>query len=395
MRRAPHLVVVQIILGLFILLGIAYVLREHVAAARAQTQQEGIPTFQFDTGWPRPLPNNWVLGGSASIIVDSRDHVWIIHRFRSVPAAEIAAGKKAAPPVVEFDPEGNVVQAWGGPGQGYNWPEENLTDYPRGSPAEHGIHVDYKDNVWVTGNGDVVLKFTRAGKLLMQIGEFFKNGGSNDKRLLGNSTDMFVDPKTNELFVSDGYLNRRVIVFDADTGKYKRHWGAYGKKPDDGPAVNYEPDKPLPQQFFIVHCIQLSKDGLVYVCDRQRDRLQIFQRDGKFVKEVVIAKDTPAGAGITMKGPLSAGVTKAGIGTVYRVGFSADPQQRFLYVGDSSSSKIWILRRSDLAVLGSFEARGIHHMAGADSKGNLYTTGSRTPQRFLFKGMSVKSSREP
>jgi hypothetical protein len=359
------------------------------AIAQSQARQGPIPTFQLDPSWPKPLPNNMVIGMVASINVDSRDHVWIIHRPRTVREQDLAGGKKVAPPVIEFDQQGNFVQAWGGPGPGYGWPEENLGDYPRGSPAEHGIYIDYKNNVWVTGNGDAVLKFTRAGKFLMQIGEHFKTGGSNDTKLLGNPTDMAVDRATNELFVSDGYLNRRVIVFNADTGQYKRHWGAYGKKPDDGPAVNYEPDKPLPQQFFIVHCLQLSRDGLVYVCDRQRDRLQVFRKDGTFVKEAVIAKDTPAGAGVTLKGPLSAGVTKAGVGSVYRVGFSADPQQQFLYIGDSSNSKIWILRRSDLQVLQSFEAHGIHHMGGSDSRGNLYTTGTRAPQRFLFNGTST------
>jgi hypothetical protein len=379
-----------ILLGAILVLGIAPAVRENSAVAQTQTQQGGVPTFQVDPSWPKPLPNNWVLGQVASVAVDSRDNVWILHRPKTVPDAEIKAGKTVAPPAVQFDPQGNVVQAWGGPGAGYSWMEESIADYPRGSPAEHGIFVDFRDNVWVTGNGDVLLKFTRAGKFLMQIGERFKTAGSNDTKLLGNPTDMAVDPATNEVFVSDGYLNRRVIVFDADTGTYKRHWGAYGNRPDDGPAVNYEPDKPLPQQFFVVHCLQLSKDGLVYVCDRQRDRVQVFRKDGTFVKEAVVAKDTPAGAGITLKGPLSAGVTKVGVGSVFRVGFSADPQQQYLYV--AGNSKIWILRRRDLQVLGSFDVGGSHHMTGADSKGNLYTTGRRSPEKFQFNGVPTTLS---
>jgi hypothetical protein len=374
-----------------LLLGLPSEASRQAAVPHAQTPRS-IPTFQTDPSWPKPLPNNWILGGPASVAVDGRDHVWILHRPLTAPAAELATGKKPAPPVVEFDPQGNLVQAWGGPDAGHDWPKENTTDYPRGGPAEHGIYVDHKDNIWITGNGDIVLKYSRSGTFLMQIGEFFKTGGSNDTRLLGNPADVVVDPTTNELFVADGYLNRRVVVFDADTGKYKRHWGAYGKKPDDGPAVNYEPDKPLPQQFFVVHCIRQSKDGLIYVCDRQRDRLQVFRRDGTFIREAVIAKDTPAGGGIALKGPLSAGITKAGIGSVFRVGFSADPQQEYLYVGDSTNNKIWILRRSDLQVLGSFEARGLHHLAGADSKGNLYSSGMRLPGKFAFKGVAPSPS---
>ena len=375
-RSSPH---VRGIIGVLVVLGVAC-LSALVVAQRSQPA----PTFHRDPSWPKPLPNNWVIGMVASLNVDARDHVWIIHRPNSVRKEALAGGKKMAPPVIEFDQDGKFVQAWGGPGPGYDWMEENLDDYPRGSPAEHGVFVDHKDNVWVTGNGDEVLKFTRRGKFLMHIGEHFKTGGSNDTRLLGNPTEVIVDSATNEILVADGYLNRRVIVFDADTGKYKRHWGAFGNRPDDGPVVNYEPDKPLPQQFFIVHGIGLSRDGLVYVCDRQRNRLQVFRKIGTFVKEVVIEKNTPAGAGATLKGPLSAGVTKAGVGSVFRVGFSADPQQQFLYV--LGSGKVHILRRSDLEMLGSFPAGGTHGIGG-DSKGNLYTSGSTMPEKYT-KGPS-------
>jgi hypothetical protein len=363
----------------FVLVG-AYALPTRMPAARAQSS-EPVPTFTLDATWPKPLPNNWVLGMVASLDVDSRDHVWIIHRARAVDASSLEPRQKAAPPVIEFDRDGHVLQAWGGPGPGYDWMEENLSDYPRGSPAEHGVHVDHKDNVWVTGNGDQVLKFTRTGKFLMAIGQHFKTGGSNNTNLLGNPTDVAVDPTTNEVFIADGYLNRRVVVFDADTGQYKRHWGAYGKRPDDGPAVAYEPDKPLPQQFFIVHGLALSKDGFVYVCDRQRNRLQVFHKGGTFVSEVVIAKETPAGAGITRKGPLSSGVTRAGLGSVFRVGLSTDRAERYVYV--LSSGQVHILRRSDLEVLGSFAANGNHGVA-ADSQGNVYTSGSPMPAKYVL-----------
>jgi DNA-binding beta-propeller fold protein YncE len=287
--------------------------------------------------------------------------------------------------VIEFDTEGNVVQAWGGPGAGYSWfAPANLGEkpYPAGENGEHGIFVD-DQHVWLTGSGDVVLKFTRAGKFVLQLGRFREVGGSNDTRLLGKPTDVSVDPKANEVFVADGYINRRVIVFDAVTGAYKRHWGAYGSKPNDEPPVNYDAAKPLPRQFLIVHCLRIANDGLVYVCDRQRNRVQVFQKDGTFVREVVVHKDAPAGAGITVKGPTPVAV-KGGFGSVNCVAFSADTDQRYLYVA-GAESKIVVLSRHDLKELGSFDTRGSHHIA-TDSKGSIYITGRGMPERFLLKG---------
>jgi len=350
---------------------------------RTAAQDPPAPSFQIDKSWPAPLPNEWILGGPASVAVDRHDHVWILHRPAMAPADAIKSGKRIAPPVLELDPSGKVVQAWGGAAAGYDWPQENLGDYPRGSPGEHGIFVDANDNVWITGNGDVVLKFSKAGTFLLQIGEKFRTGGSNDPRLLGNPTDAVVDVAAREVYVSDGYLNRRIVVFDSETGRYKRHWGAYGNKPDDGVPVNYERARPLPSQFFIVHCVRLSNDGLVYVCDRQRNRVQVFRKDGTFIAEALVAGETPAGAGITAKGPLASGVLKAGIGSVYRVGFSPDAAQQHLYIADATNSKVWIFGRRDLQLLGSFDARGLHHLAGADSKGNLYASGGPLPVKFV------------
>jgi DNA-binding beta-propeller fold protein YncE len=393
--RGVHVAIISV--GLLTAFGIARMVGGSGTSAQAPTQPELAPVFQLDRSWPKPLPNSWALGFVASVAVDSKDHVWILHRPKQIDdalAADVAAGrKKLPPPVIEFDPQGNVVQSWGGPGPGYSWMEgipqcppgpvvPGCKPFPVGSQAEHGIFVDHKDNVWVTGNGHVALKFTRAGKFLLQIGELGKTAGSNDTRFLGNPTDLAVYPKTNEVFIVDGYVNRRIIVFDADTGAYKRHWGAYGKRPDDGPTENYQPDKPIPQQFFASHGLGISKDGRVYVADRHRNRVQVFETDGTFVKEVFIARDSLAGYGLG---------ANLGNGSTWRAGFSADPEQRYLYVPDSPNSQIWILRRSDLEILGSTYSRGNHHMAGADSKGNLYTTGSRSPRRLLFKGVPTTS----
>jgi hypothetical protein len=379
--------------GIAALLGLAVALAVVGAAdgqaqgtkAPAKPQQHRVPTFELDPSWPKPLPNNWVFGGADSVATDKHGHVWVLSRPLSVPPAEIAAGRIPAPPVVELDREGNFVRGWGGPQWVQPWfrTEDPLPDYPIGTPPEHGIYVDDDDNVWLTGSGHIVLKFSRAGELLLQIGEFGRTGGSNDTELLGNPTDMAVDTRRNEVFVADGYLNRRVIVFDSETGEYKRHWGAYGNVPDDGPPALYEPGRPLPRQFFIVHGIQLSTDGLVYVSDRQRNRVQVFRRDGTFVREALVDETAPSGGGIVVTGPFTnPAVAAAGFGSVTRTAFSGDAAQRYLYAA-SLRGTIYILRRHDLATVGSFAAAGLHHIA-SDREGDIYISNGRTPQRWAL-----------
>ena len=352
-----------------------------------------MPTFQWDPTWPKPLPNNWMLGATIGAHVDSRDHIWIVHRSfgngtGTLSDYQAAASQKpplaecctAAPPVVEFDQAGNLVQAWGGPGPGYEWPE-----------GEHGILVDYKDNVWVGTNfagqrggsnriSTQLLKFTRTGRFLLQIGKEGVIGTNADRQNMKQPTGIWVDQATNEAYVSDGELqdHRRIIVFDADTGAYKRHWGAYGKTPVDGDLGRYTPGD-RPDQFRGPHCSRMAKDGLLYVCDRFNDRLQVFRKDGTFVKELFIAPET--------RYP----------GSVYDVAFSPDPQQKYLYVADGMNKKVWILLRESLRVLdrfgvgGNFGGQFNHpHSITADSHGNLYVTetleGKRV-QKFRFTGM--------
>jgi len=301
--------------------------------------------------------------------VDRRDHVWMLHRPNTIPEDRRS---HAAPPVLEFDASGKFVNAWGGPGPGYDWPNWN-----------HGIATDDKGNVWIAGGEKKdaqVLKFTAAGKFLMQVGRPGQSRGSNDTENFGRPAKIFVDPKANEAYVADGYGNRRVAVIDADTGKFKRYWGAYGNKPDDTDIGNYNPDAPPAQQFRTpVHCAELASDGLVYVCDRPNDRIQVFQKDGKFVKETFIAKKT------------------LGDGSVWDIAFSKDPQQKYLYLADGKNEKVYILERATLQILTSFgdggrqpgQFFGVHSIA-TDSKGNIYTTetyeGKRL-QKFVYKGL--------
>jgi DNA-binding beta-propeller fold protein YncE len=358
---------------------LAFIERSLVRDAAAQTTVQA-PRFEVDPFWPKPLPNGWVMGMTIGVAVDSRDHVWIVHRGDTLSALETAAEQKpptasccrTAPPVLEFDAAGNLVGQWGGPGEGYEWPLSN-----------HGVFVDYKDNVWIGGNDAKdahVLKFTRSGKFLMQFGHQGKSGGSNDTINFGRVAKIYVDPKTNEAYIADGYGNKRVAVIDAETGAFKRYWGAYGNKPDDTNLGPYDPAAPPAQQFRTpVHCADLSQDGLVYVCDRPNDRIQVFKADGTFVKEVIIAPKT------------------LGDGSTWDVAFSKDPQQKYMYVADGKNEKVYVVDRQSLEILTSFGDGGRQpgqffavHSIATDSKGNIFTTETyegRRLQKFVFKGV--------
>ena len=347
--------------------------------AEAQRTNVQAPMFEVDPFWPKPF--NGLLGMTIGVWVDEQDYVWIIHRSSATlhnnekgaelnpPIAECCRG---APPVLAFDPEGNLVKSWGGPGPGYEWPQSN-----------HGIHIDYKGNVWIGGNGEKdahILKFTKDGKFLMQVGGLGKNAGSNDLENFGRVAKIWVDPMTNEAYIADGYLNKRVAVIDADTGKMKRYWGAYGNRPDDTKLGNYDPKAPPAQQFRNpVHCVERSNDGLIYVCDRANDRVQVFRPDGTFVKEAFFAKNT------------------LGSGSAWDIAFSRDPEQRFMFLADGQNNRVRIIMRETLEEVTAFgdggrqpgQFYGVHSIA-TDSKGNVYTTetweGKRL-QKFVYKGI--------
>jgi len=414
--------------GILAALGIGSTVLDRVKAAGVQA-----PRFEVDPMWPKPLPNHWVIGQTIGVSVDSNDHIWIIHRGAALERMETYAAANPpaseccspAPPVLEFNEAGDLIGHWGGPGEGYDWPDSN-----------HGITVDYKGNVWIGGNGrggppagagaggarggagggraaaeaaaggdavflpgparggvaapyhdNMILKFTQEGKFLMQIGKPGQSKGSNDVENLKGPAKLFIDPKTNELYVADGYGNHRVIVFDAETGKYKRHWGAYGNKPDDTSLGRYNPNDPPAQQFRNpVHCAELSNDGLLYVCDRPNDRIQVFKPDGTFVKETIIAKNT------------------LGDGSVWDIVFSKDPQQKYMFLADGSNEKIYIILRETMEILTSFGDGGRQpgmfyavHSIATDSKGNLFTTetyrGQRV-QKFLYKGLAPVTKKD-
>jgi len=344
------------------------------AVATAGTR---LPTFEVDRGWPK-VPAQWKLGDVSSFSVDAQDRVWALHRPRTLIKPEDVP--KRAPAVMVFDQAGNYIKSWGGDGQGYEWPQR-----------EHGINIDSKGFVWITGNNcptngianlkhvadDQILKFTQDGKFVMQIGHSNQSKGNADTTNVHRAADVQYNARTNELFVADGYGNHRVIVFDADTGKFKRLWGAFGGKPVDDDHCEVVTPKEFPagdgpKNFSIVHAIRLSKDGIVYVADRENRRVQSFTADGKFLKQIV-KTDTQFARDLA---------------------FSADPDQQFLYVGNGND--IVIVDRKAMQIVGSIKLPGQigggHHIA-TDSKGNIYIAGTTMGlQKLTFKGLSTAST---
>ncbi len=354
------------------------------AAPAAEFGGAGVaPRFEVDPFWPRPLPNHWLLGSTIGVSVDSRDHVWIIHRQQSLNAeTEASAGQNTpsgtccmpAPNVIELDVEGNVASSWGGPGEGYDWPTSN-----------HGITVDHMDNIWIGGN-DVkdahVLKFSRSGQFLLQLGKPEQNRGSLDPVNFWRVAKISIDADANEAYVADGYGNKRVVVLDATTGERKRFWGAYGNPPDDTDLGLYDPSAPPAQQFRNpVHGAEPSRDGFVYACDRVNNRIQVFRKDGTFVSELRVAPET------------------RGAGAVWDIAFSHDPGQAYIYLADGLNERVYIIHRESMQILTSFgdggrqpgQFFGVHSIA-VDSQGNIYTTetyeGKRV-QKFVFRGLAA------
>ena len=352
-------------------LGAALALAQPFAATA-----QPVPRFAVDAAWPLPLADGQILGQVAGVAVDGQDNIWLIHRPGSLTDDEKEATKtppasrccKPAKPVLQLDQKGKVLRAWGGPGTGYDWPVN-----------EHGIHIDRDGNVWIAGNGKgdhQILKFTPDGKFLMQIGKAGSNGGSNSQTQLGLPAHMITDETAGELYVADGYQNRRIVVFDIKTGAYRRHWGAYGEKPNDDKLAAYDPNAALSRGFGNpVHCVRIARDGLVYVCDRVNDRIQVFKKDGKFVKEFKISPETLAN------------------GSVWDLVLSRDPAQRYIFMADGANAEVLTLSRETGAVLSRFGQPGrmagqfkwVHNLA-IDGQGNLYTaevgTGRRV-QRFV------------
>jgi hypothetical protein len=338
---------------------------------QAQATSHRLPMFEVDRTWPT-LPPKWRLGDPSSFAIDAQDNVWLLHRPRTLLKPEEAA--MSAPAVIAFDPAGNVLKAWGGTGAGFEWPER-----------EHGIHVDHAGFVWITGNNcptnglpglkpvadDQVLKFRQDGTFVMQIGRSSQSRGNADTRNVHRAADVWVHPPTNEAFVADGYGNHRVIVFDATSGAFKRMWGAFGNAPVDDDHCEVVtpssfPPGPGPQNFSIVHALRVSRDGMVYVADRENRRVQVFTADGRFVNQL-LKTDSPFARDLAL---------------------SSDRDQQFLYVGNGQD--IVVVVRKTMTIAGAIKVPGMigggHHIA-TDSKGNLYIAQTAAGmQKLAFKG---------
>ena len=354
-----------LVVALFAALGVA-------TGVSPRAQGRSIPTFEVDPAWPK-VPAQWKLGDPSSFAIDAQDNVWLLHRPRTLMGADAA---KAAPPVMVFDPSGTFVKAWGGAGQGYEWPER-----------EHGIHIDAKGFVWIGGNNcptnglanlkpvadDQLLKLTADGKLVLQIGKSNQSHGNADTQNVHRAADAWFYPPTNEIFVADGYGNHRVIVFDADSGRFKRMWGAFGDRPTDDDHCEVVTPKdvtdPGPRNFSIVHALRVARDGNVYVADRENRRVQVFTLDGKFVRQLV-KPDTPFARNLAL---------------------SPDRDQQFVYVGNGDD--IAVVDRRSLTIIGSIKPAGLKgggHQIATDSKGNLYVAQTTMGlQKLTYKGMSA------
>ncbi len=337
----------------------------------ATSADAGVPRFQVDPTWPREMPNQWIMGAVTAVFVDANDHVWVTHLPETLTPEETSAVQDPpigiccvpAPVVIEFDPDGEIVQGWGDPAT------QDVSEFPRNA---HGLFIDHNDYVWVgTYRHHRIMKFTRSGELVMTIGEYDVNAGSNDPDLLGGPAGIWVDPETNEVYIADGYRNRRVIVYEGETGDYLRHWGAYGEQPDDDYDFGDRDPMGTPaRQFSTVHGLIGSTDGLIYVADRRGNRIQVFDHGGAFVAEKIIAPLTRAS------------------GSAFVVVLSPDPDQQWLYLADGTNHKVWILRRADLEVAGEFGRGGRQvgqflrpHGMGIDSRGNLFVGEASTGRR--------------
>jgi len=334
---------------------------------------QSAPRYVVDASWPMDLPNNMIIGQVSGIAVSSDDHIWIVHRPKSITESQmgqvldppLSECCTPAPSVIEFDQDGNFIQAWGGA----TWDRDNQQwldpdyDWPM---SEHGIFVDDEDNVWLAGNNEnhIVTRFTRDGQHLMTIGIPGETGGSNDTQRLGRPADVAVDTQANEVYVADGYLNRRVVVFDSETGEYKRHWGAYGERPHDDPLPGYSVDMEPSGQFMgPVHSVLLGPEDRVYVSDRTGNRLQVFEKDGTFIREAFLSPAT------------------LGNGSVWDIEVSPFDSGRWLFVADGRNMTLRIVDRQNMTIVDSI-GRGGHqagqfdwvHNLAVDSQGNLYTS---------------------
>jgi DNA-binding beta-propeller fold protein YncE len=318
-----------------------------------------MPQFQYDPQWLK-LPEKMFMGEVVAAVVDRNDHLWVLHRPRTVKDHDAS---EIAPPVLEFDCEGRFLRGFGGPGQGYEWPE-----------VEHSLALTAKGDVWVGGNfrgnltkpdghgDDMLLEFDSAGRFVRQIGRKGAGTGNSDTMNFKAPADIFVD-RAGEVYIADGYVNRRVIVFSARDGHFLRMWGAFGTQPPTGnpaQAADLQSEKG-PPNFSGVHGVEKSRDGLIYVSDRANQRIQVFTPAGKYLRQGFVNRN------------LSAPLTASGIT------FSKDRGQKYLFVADWGNGMIVVLDRKTMKTIGTIGHTGTApgefkgpHLIDTDSRGVIY-----------------------
>ena len=329
---------------------------------------KGVPQFAADPKWP-VLPDGFTWGQVIGIFADAKGHVWTSSRGR----------------ISEWDAQGKMAQSWDARGPDGKW------------STIHGLFVDHNGFVWTNAReSNLTVKFTRTGQVALVIGQFDKTGGSNDTSLMGRPSEIWVDAADNEVFVADGYGNRRVIVFDGATGKYLRHWGAYGKRPEDPPPApagstgsrgsssstgEQVPAAP-PAQLRVPHGIIGSRDGFIYVADRANNRIQVFRQNGEFVREKILRPRCGA-----QEKAAWAPKRRCGNEATFSLGFSHDGPQTYIYSADGGSHVINVLRRSDLEVVSEFGGPGVGvgqlgrpHNLTVDPSGNIYVGEAQGPE---------------
>jgi hypothetical protein len=380
-------------------------------ATAPSARPQNPPAYKVDPFWPKRLPNKWSMQQVVDIYIDKEDHVWAINRPDDARPDELGAATTPVrteccvigPEILEFDTDGNVLRAWGSKDYVPGWPVRLQT-----------IGVDRDENVWLSGTapGDGIIKFTKDGKFLWDFGHRGPKVAASEVKENNQQTETFppgiaafdFDEDAREIIIPDGFLNKRILVYDMDTGAFRRGWGGHGiplQEINNDPTPPYDISGPPPDQKQFapaLHCAHPSRDGFIYVCERGNDRIQVFTKQGKFVKQFFIHPSTQS------RGPHCGSIwstTDPPCGTIYNLTLSTDPQQKYILVADGTNNIVWILNRDNGALVGSFGGNGryagqLHWIdsIAMDSKGNVYTgeveDGKRI-QKFIPASVNAKS----
>ncbi|MED5535863.1 MAG: hypothetical protein VX690_09250 [Pseudomonadota bacterium] len=384
----------QVVATAFIIFSVLVLIASGTSSLQAQGRvqamdENGAPLFQVDPFWPGPLPDRWSMQQVTGLYVDHMDHIWFLNRGNGVEGDEIGGDDNPAridccvrgPEVIEMDQEGNVLSAWGGPGYHPKWPTALQT-----------VIADREGFVWVGGTRpqDSILKFTREGELVWDFDHRPPEGvqleeDNTQTDILANKGRFQLDQDAREIYIINW---KRVLVYDMDTGDFKRGWGGHGMplseiSNDPIPPYEWDGSRPPEEPQFVpdLHFLEISNDGLVYVGERGQNRIQVFQKDGTWVEDFYVAEGTPGQRlGTGQCGGVGVRKDLPPCGSMYKLILSKDPEQKYLYMADGTNNRVWIVDRQSGETIGSFGGNGryagqLHwvNAIGTDSIGNIYT----------------------